>query len=443
MSSSRSRKVSLIGVAVWWALLIGLWFGLSAWSGSAEAALYRELGPLFGWWADSAQPQLVPAGAAVQTEEVERRTVLRECPMVGMVQLNHAAMAEHFSSFDRGPQTMAGLLSRLSASGVRTVGLSATFLWEDGVGDMGREMLCHVLRGFPHSAVGLRGRTAAQADYTPLMLRDAAIPEDNITGDPSKLPMANKPLPNGLTDAPDSLNMTWAPDWLQDEPMTRRPSAVEDMSFPLLVRWNGETIPTLPFRLALAHLGLSPADVKVNIGRDIRYGGFSLPLDEYGRTRLKEAQVLAVSPGDVLDGRPAGQKIELVMVEQPSEQQDEPLRLERLARTLSQMAGREKTLVHTETQPVGGVALAAAIPAWTLLRGALGAAGLFAVLFLLPRWPRLMVRLLLCGCMAAVLYRAYTLAGQGLWLPVCALLLWFAGLWLALHVLRPARRRRL
>ena len=46
---------------------------------------------------------------------------------------------------------------------------------------------------------------------------------------------------------------------------------MDSISFPLLMRWNGETLPTLHFRLALARLGLAGKDVKVRLGKDITY----------------------------------------------------------------------------------------------------------------------------------------------------------------------------
>ena len=94
------------------------------------------------------------------------------------------------------------------------MGLSSPLIWPGEQGDMVREMLCRVLAGFPHSAVGLRGRTAAQPDFTPAMLRNASIPQENIEGDPSGLPIANRALPNVLTETPDALAFVWAPDWL-------------------------------------------------------------------------------------------------------------------------------------------------------------------------------------------------------------------------------------
>lgn len=449
MASSRSRKIKWSSVLLWWVLLAAAVCGLPVLLQSADAWLYSRAGQLLGLWSQETVPQLVQPGKAVQMEKVEVRERSRECPAVGMVGLNHAAAAEAFAALPLGPQDMAVLLNKLAQGGVESVSVSASFMWKDGVGAMGKEMLCHVLASFPHSAVGLRGRTAAQADFTPIVLRDAAIPAENVEGDCSKLPMANRPLPNGLTETPDSLNITWAPDWLQDEPMTQRPSAVEDMSFPLLVRWNGETIPTLPFRLALAHLGLSAADVKVVVGREISYGGFTLPLDEYGRTRLSEAQVAELPLADVLAGKTAGSGIRLVMLEQPQEEKGALLRLERLARTLSQMAGREKVTVHTELHPVGGKALLCAVPmpdwrslrVWCYLLG--GAAAALLALRFVPLFPVFFIRLLVTVPAVWVLWQAYVLlVRSSVWLPVASVPVLWLLLMVSLRSLRPVKQGR-
>lgn len=403
-----------------------LWFAPQLFP-AADTALYAAAGQRCLLWEGAVTPQLVQRGAATQMEDVSLRERTRECPVVGMVELNRQEVNAAFAEMELSPQDMSVLLNCLAKGGIKTVGVSSSFVWPDGVGEMGKLMLCHTLAGFDHMAVGLRGRTAAQAQFTPLVLRDAAIPADNVTGDPAKLPMANCPLPNGLTDAPDSLEITWAPDWLQGEPMTQKPSAVEDMSFPLLVRWNGETIPTLPFRLALDHLGLSPADVKVNIGKNIIYGGFTLPLDEYGRTRLQDARVASVPLADVMGGQVADGGISVAMVEQPDETQgnDTTLRLERLARTLSQMAGKEKITLRTECRPVGGAALQSALPAWGWKEYAAGLLGLFVGLRVFRRFPLTLNLLLAAGAAAWLLKESYRLlTEEAAWLPVSALLLW-------------------
>ena len=445
MAPTTHQQVKGVSLCIWTALLALTWVFSPLLLHRYTEQAYAELGHQALHTAAEVQPQLLRAGEEPVMQEVTTTETVFDCPMVGMVDLNDDACAECFAALPLGPQDLAVLLNKLLQGGAETVGLSSALTWQQGAGEMVREMLCHVISAIPHSAVGLRGRTAAQADFTPLMLRDSAIPAENVSGDPTGLPMANKPLPNGLTDTPDSLAMTWAPDWLQDEPLTHKPSAVEDLSFPLLVRWNGETIPTLPFRLALAARGLTPADVRVNLGKSVSYGGMTLPLDEHGRVRLTGAQVMNLPLASVVSGEAVERglgKHGIVMMEQPAAgEKGTPLRLDRLSRTLSRLAAVPREVKHTHTEPVGGMVFRtpAYLQGW--VSAAVGVAMLFLALWLLPLFPaflrHLLVLLVLPGI---VLWQTWALLPQHLWLPLApAALCWLLFL-IALHQLRPIRK---
>lgn len=387
------------------------------------------------------QPQLVRHGEEPQMHDVTTAETVYETPTVGMVDLNDDACAECFAALPLGPQDLAVLLNKLRQGGAETVGISSALTWQQGAGDMAREMLCHVIGSFKQSAVGLRGRTAAQADFTPIVLRHSAIPAENTEGDPTGLPMANKPLPNGLTDTPDSLNIAWAPDYLQDEPLTHKPSAVEDLSFPLVVRWNGEIIPTLPFRLALASRGLTPQDVHLKLGESVSFGGMNLPLDEHGRVRLTDAKVMNLPLSSVVSGEAVPRGLgehALVMLEQPAAgDKGIPLRLERLARTLSRLAAVPRQVTHTHAEPVGGKVLQEAPFLHDRKIHIIGGITLFLMLWLLPLMPAVLRFLIILGLPCALLWQAWVLLAQGLWLPLApAALCWLLFL-PALYNLRP------
>lgn len=432
MHPKTSRHVSLLAVLFWLAVLAGAWYAcqthrlhpLNQW-------IFNQLGHRLCAWAPEDVPQLLAPGQPVAMEPVVSQTRLRECPVVGMVELNDKACAEAFAALPLGPQDTAVLLNRLKQGGATTVGLSSPLIWPGEQGDMVREMLCRVLAGFPHSAVGLRGRTAAQPDFTPAMLRNASIPPENIEGDPNGLPIANRPLPNGLTETPDALAVVWAPDWLESEPHTQNPSAVDSISFPLIMRWNGETIPTLPFRLALARLGLDGKDVKVRLGRDITYGGFTLPIDDNGRTRLTDAKVLTIPLAEVVGGADLTGKLgrrPCVMLEQPAAGQNTPLRLERLARTLSQLAGTEKIITHTSERPIGGQVLRELPLLQDWKSYSIACSCLLVFLWVMPFVPALLRWLVLLAMPACIIWQAGQLVQTGHWFAAAPLLAW----WLAL-----------
>ncbi len=433
MHPKTSRHVSLLAVLFWLAVLVGTWYACQGRFHSLDQWIFTRMGHSRCNWATTDVPQLLAPGQAVEMEAVVNRTRLRECPVVGMVELNDEACAEAFAALPLGPQDTAVLLNRLKQGGATTVGLSSPLIWEGEQGDMVREMLCRVLAGFPHSAVGLRGRTAAQPDFTPAMLRNASIPAENVEGNPNGLPIANRPLPNGLTETPDALAVVWAPDWLEGEPHTQNPSAVDSISFPLIMRWNGETIPTLPFRLALARLGLDGKDVKVRLGKDITYGGFTLPIDDNGRTRLNEARVVSIPLADVVAGTDLTGKLgqrPCVMLEQPAAGQHTPLRLERLARTLSQLAGTEKIITHTTQRPRGGQVLREI----QLLQGwqscSLAVLSLLVFLWVMPFVPGLLRWLIILSLPGIVLWQAAQQVQTGHWFAAAPMLAW----WLTLAI---------
>ena len=433
MPPKTSRHVSLLAVLFWLAALVGIWYACQGRLHSLDQWIFNRLGHSLCKWAPADNPQLLAPGQAAEMEPVVNQTRLRECPVVGMVELNDEACAEAFAALPLGPQDTAVLLNRLKQSGVTTVGLSSPLIWEGEQGEMVREMLCRVLAGFPHSAVGLRGRTAAQPDFTPVMLRNSSISEENIEGNPNGLPIANRALPNGLTETPDALAVVWAPDWLEGEPHTQNPSAVDSISFPLLMRWNGETIPTLPFRLALVRLGLDGKDVKVRLGQDITYGGFTLPIDDNGRTRLNEAKVVNILVADVVAGTDLTGKLgqrPCVVLEQPISGQHTPLRLERLARTLSQLAGTEKIITHTTQRPKGGQVLREIQLMQSWQSCTIAGLCLLVFLWVMPFVPGLLRWLVILSLPGIVLWQAGQLVQTGHWFAAAPILAW----WLSLAI---------
>ncbi len=410
-----------------------------------DTRLFDALGHRFAHWSTDEHAQLVLPGAKVQTEQipVEHRTL--HCPPVGTLELDDPTCRDFFAALPLGPQDLAVLLNRMRQDGVETVGISSPLTWTDEAGDMTRQLLCKVLTGFHNPVLGLRGRTAAQADFTPVILRDYAVPDSQISGDPTGLPSANRPLPNGLTDTPDSLGVPWAPDWLADEPLTQQAPELETLSFPLLVRWNGQTMPTLPLRLALAHAGLTARDVHVRIGQDIRFGSRTLPLDAHGRTRLREGEGVAVplnlaelGKGDGGLSKQLGQR-GCVVLEQPAgtSTTGDTRRLTLLARTLSQLVGEEKTHYTTEERPIGGKVLQMDEEQESMSFHAWVAVALALLLLLLPHLPGLLRFLTTLGLLGLIPWWAVRALQAGEWVSLTTALTCWGLFFLALLFLRP------
>lgn len=452
---SASRHVRGKALFLWWLLIAAAWVGGSRLLQGVDEKLFSEIGRLLGWGA-AENVQLHRPGEPIATREIveEKRRLL--CPLVGTVSLHEEATRDCFAALPLGPQDMAVLLRYLSRSGATTLGISSPLTWQDESGDMARQMFCQSMGSFRHAVLGLRGHTAAQADFTPVVLRHYAIPEGQVEGDSSGLPSANKALPNGLAATPDALQVAWAPDWLEDEPLTQRSPSLEQLSLPLLVRWNGEIMPTLPLRLALERLGLTPADVSVRLGKDIRFAGRSLPLDEHGRTRLTHARTRDIPLSEVV--RPVGETAKedagnpaphilatlnedgCVILGEPLSGKADPARLTRLAATFSQLAGKEKVEYVRTHRPVGSrvLELSPHQQGWLAAGTALISLGL--ALWLLPWLPAWLRYLLMLALLVGLLRESTLQAQEGMWFSLAASLLCWLLTLVALPFLKPVER---
>ena len=114
-----------------------------------------------------------------------------------------------------------------------------------------------------------------------------------------------------------------------------------------------------------------------------------------------------------------------IMLEQPAEGQNTPLRLERLARTLSQMAGVERILTHTSERPCGGHVLQQ-LPILTTWQQ-LTTASLILLFFLwiMPFVPGLLRWLILLAIPAAILWFASEAVQHDLWFTATPILAWW------------------
>lgn len=454
---SASRHVKGKALCLWCLFIAAAWMGGSYLLRGVDEELFSEIGRLQGWGAAEGV-QLHRPGEAIITREVveEKRSLL--CPLVGTVSLHEEATRGCFAALPLGPQDMAVLLRYLSRGGVSTVGVSSPLTWQEGSGDMARQMFCQSMGSFRHAVLGLRGHTAAQADFTPVVLRHYAIPEGQVEGDSSGLPSANKALPNSLAATPDALQVAWAPDWLEDEPLTQRSPSLEKLSLPLLVRWNGEIMPTLPLRLALERLGLTSADVSVRLGKDIRFAGRTLPLDEHGRTRLTHARTTDIPLAAIVRTTPrtaetsapseeappdtlkALREDGCVMLGEPLSAKADSTRLTRLAATFSQLAGKEKVEYIRTRRPVGSrvLELSPRQQGWLAAGGALTALAL--ALWLLPWFPAWLRYILLLALLAWLLRESMLMAQEGLWFSLTACLLCWLLILIALPCLKPVER---
>ena len=408
----------------------------------ADACCYTAAGRLISGWPGSDYAQLHSPGEPVYRETVILPRVARRYPPVHYVAWNVDMQSGYASPPLPKMQELATLLHCLSAKlGVKSVAVSTPLVWEDEQSEMAGLMLQQALSGFRHVGIGVSGRSAPQSLQTPELLHAAVIPAAQVSGDASGLPAANTPQPFSLPGEVARTALS-APDHLEDEALVRDAVETRGLSLPLLLRWNGEVMAALPLRLALAELGLSPADVHVRLGKSLRIGDRLLPLDAHGRTPLGAAQAVPLEPGEALTAyMPLPEEARLcAVVCRPFAPQPVDARAEKMAATLSLLFSRGYVR-FIPTERVSGGHLYELTLAQTSLTGRLGTVTLLlALLLALPRLPKLYRRLALLALLGAIFWVAWRCALDGIWMSICAWLICWALLALSLLHLAPRER---
>ncbi|MBQ7022556.1 MAG: hypothetical protein IJN29_03180 [Akkermansia sp.] len=441
-----NRRLSKWRSFFWLLVIVGVAIGIGNKAEHIDSLLYNYAGKLLGYVPQERTLYLLHSGqTAPREQDTTSQSTQQEFPRVGAVEVDDASAAGCFAALPLGPQDTAVLLNKLTAQGVRHLAVSAPFTWQNPPA-IARQMVAMRLGAFSSVAVGLRGRTAAEADFTPTVLRSWAIPSDHIEGDTSGLPAANRAVENDLYQTPEAANLGWAPDRLEEERLTQNPGHPTDRTFPLLARWNGEIFPTLPLRLAMQIKGLTPADLRVRIGRDIRLGNITLPLDERGRTRLTRAEAVVCQLADVVDGKvPTSKQTPIMLMAQPAGGKAEPERVKQLAATISQLCVSETVLHHTHPG-APGLSLQYRNPAsgWLHL-SILAVFALFAVR-VLPFFYAIFRHLIMLAALGGILWLANDMMQQGAWFHLTTALCTWLTLAIALRFLHPSevrsRRRR-
>lgn len=313
------------------------------------------------------------------------RTITREVPTtrlvshpVAMLEMSPEKIGDLYSSSTSwDAMTFSVVLNKIAGAGYRHVALSSPLLLDGGIGAGAHMTLTPRLKdggAFEHLVLGVHGRTTAQAEFTPPQLASCAIPSHQVLGNKTQLPFANRKFENDFDTASQRSELNWAPDWLDDELLTQVPSALENRSFPLLVRWNDEILPTLPLRLALLVRRCKPQDVYVELGKSIRIGQLELPIDDYGRLVMNNTVTQRVDLVHLLseaEAVPALPKTDIAVVMQPMKEKDDVLpRMQAMAATLSVLCSDkllEKTSVTEPCPPALLCVPMVASPVWRIV----------------------------------------------------------------------------
>ena len=436
------RRLSKWHSFFWLLVLVAVAIGMGNRGEHADVLLYNNVGKILGKVPTDRTLHLLHEGKTAPREPdnvVETRPL--ECPTVAALELDDETTAGCFAALPLGPQDTAVLLHKLSEQGIRHLAISSPLAWQENAPPIARQMVALGLTRFEHATVGLRGRTAADADFTPAVLLPSRIPSEQVEGDTSGLPSCNKVIENDLLYISEAQQLCWAPDRLEDERLTQNAAAFTERSFPLLVRWNGEILPTLPLRLAMQIKGLSPSQLKIRMGKDIRLGDITLPLDEHGRTKLPQAAITTLKTTDVIDGRASTtEKASIALLSQPTDGKAEERRPQLLAATISQLCATEIVEQHTEPGAPGlSLMYHNPVKGWLPL-SILAIAALFAVR-VLPYFPAVLRHMVLLATLCGVFWYAHKMMQQGSWFHISTAIVTWLVLCLALAVLRPVQMK--
>lgn len=436
------RRLSKWHSFFWLLVLVAVAIGMGNRGEHADVLLYNNVGKILGKVPTDRTLHLLHEGQTAPREPdnvVETRHL--ECPTVAALELDDETTAGCFAALPLGPQDTAVLLHKLSEQGIRHLAISAPLAWQENAPPIARQMVALGLTRFEHATVGIRGRTAADADFTPAVLLSSRIPSEQVEGDTTGLPSCNKVIENDLLYISEAQQLCWAPDRLEDERLTQNAAAFTERSFPLLVRWNGEILPTLPLRMAMQIKGLSPSQLKIRMGKDIRLGDITLPLDEHGRTKLPQAAITTLKTTDVIDGRTSStEKASIAMLSQPTDGKAEERRPQLLAATISQLCATEIVEQHTEPGAPGlSLMYHNPVKGWLPL-SILAIAALFAVR-VLPYFPAILRHFVLLAALGGVFWYANEMMQQGFWFHISTAIVTWLVLCLSLAVLRPVQMK--
>ncbi len=441
-----NRRLSKWYSFFWLLVIVGVAIGIGNRAERIDTILYNYAGKMLGYVPQQRTLYLLHSGQTAPREpDTTSQTIRQDFPRVGAVEVDDAAAADCFAALPLGPQDTAVLLNKLATQGVKHLAISAPFTWQNPA-TIARQMVAMRLGEFDSVALGMRGRTAAEADFTPTVLRSNAIPSDHIEGDTSGLPAANRPVENDLYQTQEAATLSWAPDRLEEERLTQNPGGGTERSFPLLARWNGEILPTLPLRLAMQIKGLKPTDVRVRLGKDIRLGSLTLPLDERGRTRLTQASTTIHQLAQVVDGKvPAAKQSPILLLAQPPSGKAEPERVQQLAATISQLCVSETVLHHTHPG-APGLSLQYSNPASGWLHLSIIAVFVLFAVRVLPFFYAFFRHIIMLAALGGILWLANDMMLRGEWFHLTTALCTWLTLAVALRFLRPSevrsRRRR-
>ena len=182
----------------------------------------------------------------------------------------------YFSTSPLAPIDHSLIFAGLSEAGHKVLGVGHLMAWDDPE-PLAMEALRKQLDRFDAAVLALPLARGANPEPVATPFLRWSVPESEVQGKVSALPQVNRiAVPNAEQGGAKSLAGF---SLLENE---SDPGADKQ---PLLARWDDRIVFAFPLAVEIAAEGLTPADVMIEIGKEIRLGpaGQVIGIDEFGR----------------------------------------------------------------------------------------------------------------------------------------------------------------
>lgn len=181
----------------------------------------------------------------------------------------------YFSASPLAPVDHAVIFSSLHEAGHRVIGVSHLMAWEDSE-PLAMDALRKQLDRFDAAVLALPLARGAVPEPVAAPFLRWSILESDALGNVSALPQVNRiAVPNAEQGGSKSV---------AGFSLLENESDPGDAVQPLLARWGDRIVFSFPLAVEIAAEGLTPADVIVHVGKEIRIGkaGPVIPIDGFG-----------------------------------------------------------------------------------------------------------------------------------------------------------------
>ncbi|TAE78232.1 MAG: hypothetical protein EAZ65_04830 [Verrucomicrobia bacterium] len=185
-----------------------------------------------------------------------------------------------FSSSPLSPVDHALIFARLREAGHRVLGIGHLMAWDEAE-PLAMDALRKQLDLLDKAVLALPLARGADAEPVPAPFLRMSLPESAVSGDLSALPRVNRvAVANAELGGERSL---------AGFSLLENEARADKSQHHLLARWNDRILFSFPLAAEMAALGISPDQVQIQPGKQIRLGpaGPVFPIDEFGRTPIR------------------------------------------------------------------------------------------------------------------------------------------------------------